>query len=147
MRTLNKNKRTLYCALYRESEPIYKLDENGNRIVAFIDDSTDPPTTYYEEIGQDKDGYYKPIKFFGNIVFSGGETNTVEYGISTERYEATLVTNRGQVPITETSLVWFETEPIVDERGYALPESADYTVVKVNHSLNSDRYILSKVVK
>jgi len=147
MRTVSKNKQRLNYALYRESETIYKLDENGDKVVVYEDISTDPPTIYYEEIGQSKDGYTEPKEFLGNIAFSGGDVTSVEYGISTESYEAVLVTEHNEIPITETSLIWFQSKPLVDENGYALPESADYRVVKVNRSLNSDKYILSKVVK
>jgi len=147
MRTLNKNKQTLYYALYRESTPIYKLDSDGNKIVAYTDTTTNPPTVYYEELGQNKDGYYEPVEFHGSITLSGGDINNVEYGVSTENYEAILVTSHGEIPIDEKSLIWHETEPETDDDGYALESSADYRVIKVKSSLNSDKYILGKVIR
>ena len=64
--------------------------------------------------------------------------------------EAVLVQNKGELPITETSLLWYQTPPqtkIIDEKTYADDSTADYKVLKVIPSLNNDRYILSKVVK
>lgn len=143
MRTLKKNEQTLYYALHRESETIYKLDEDGNKIVVYEDGDT----VYYEELGQNDEVYSEPVQFSGNITESGGDIANVEYGISTENYEAILVTNHNELPVTETSLIWFQSEPLTDENGYALPESADYRVAKVKRSLNSDKYILTKVTK
>jgi len=147
MRTLNKNTTQLWYATHRDSEPIYKLDEHGNKIVVYVDDSTIPPTTYYEKIGQTKEGYSAPVEFFGNIAFnSSGEAETTEFGVSLADYEADVTVSKDYLPIDETSLIWAHT-PLVDGDGYAIESDADYRVLKVKPSLNECKYLLAKVQK
>lgn len=147
MRTLVRNQQKLYYAELLESEPVYVLDENGNKIVAYVDDSKIPPVVYYEERGVTKEHYSKPIPIEANIAQSNGDMTEQEYGLSEGSYEAILVTEKGKYPITETCLIWHTTEPQTDSDGYALPESADYTILSINKSLNVDKYVLGKVVK
>ena len=147
MRTLVRNQQKLYYAELIGSEPVYVLDENGNKIVAYIDESVTPPVTYYEERGVDKEHYSEPIPFEANIAQSNGEMQEQEYGLSEGSYSAILVTEKGKYPITETCLIWHTTEPQVDGDGYALAESADYTILSINKSINVDKYVLGKVVK
>lgn len=134
MRCLKKNKQKLYYALFVDSVPEYELDDEGNRI----------------ETGTNLLLYSEPVSFEGNIALSGSDVTRQEFGVSEDRYEAVLVTNKGQLPITETSLLWYQTEPETKEvegETYADGTTADYKVLKVVTSLNNDRYILSKVVK
>lgn len=146
MRHLNRNKQTLHYALYKGRETKYKLDEVGNKIVVYTDESTVPPTVYYEEDGTE-DVYEDVVEFEGNISLSGGQSNTVDFGVNLADYEAILVTEKNLLPITETSLIWHNTEPTIGANGHPDPSTADYTVVKVKPSLNEDKYILAKVVK
>lgn len=147
MRTLVRNQQKLYYAELIESEPVYVLDENGNKIVAYIDESVTPPVTYYEERGATKEHYSAPVQIEANIAQSNGEMQEQEYGLSEGSYSAILVTEKGKYPITETCLIWHTTEPEVDDEGNALAESADYTILSINKSLNVDKYVLGKVVK
>lgn len=147
MRTLGKNKIQMWYALHRDSEVIYKLDEHGNKIVVYVDESTTPPTEYYEKAGHTKEGYSAPVEFFGNIAFNtSGEAETTEFGVSLVDYEATVTVSKDYLPIDETSLVWTH-EPLVDSDGYAIESDADYTVLKVSPSLNVCKYLLAKVQK
>ena len=147
MRTLVRNQQKLYYAELIDSEPIYALDENGNKIIAYIDESKIPPVVYYEERGVTAKHYSEPIPFNANIAQSNGDMREQEYGLSEGSYEAILVTEKGKYPVTKTCLIWHTTEPEVDEQGYALAESADYTILSINESLNVDKYVLGKVVK
>lgn len=147
MRTLDKNVVQMWYALHRESEVIYKLDEHGNKIVAYTDETTVPPTVYYVEEGTTKEGYDKPVKFFGNLAFNtSGEAETTEFGVSLTDYEATVTVSKNSIPIDETSLVWTHT-PLTDENGYAIRDDADFRVLKVHPSLNACKYLLAKVQK
>ena len=147
MRTLGKNKTQMWYALHRESEEIYKLDEHGNRIVVYVDDSTIPPTTYYETVGHTEEGYGEPVEFFGNIAFNkSGEAETTEFGVSLVEYEATVTVSKDLLPIDETSLIWTHT-PLIDGSGYAVESDADFKVLKVSPSLNVTKYLLAKVQK
>ena len=147
MRTLKRNQQKLYYAELLGSEPVYALDENGNKIVSYIDDTQTPPVVYYEELGVTEEHYSAPVPFEANIAQSNGDMREQEYGLSEGSYEAILVTEKGKYPITKTCLIWHTTEPQIDEQGYALPSSADYTILSINESLNVDKYILGKVIK
>ena len=135
MRTLNKNKTKLYYALYDGEVPIYDYyeDEDGNRIPI--------------DTGETTIGYENPVEFYGNIALSGGESEAKEFGIDVSAYDSVLVMNKSALPIDETSLIWFESEPQYNADGTVDGKSADYTVVKVSPSLNVDKYVLKKVVK
>lgn len=147
MRTLKRNQQNMYYAELIESEPVYVLDEHGNKIVAYVDDSVIPPVTYYEERGVTKEHYSAPVPIEANIAQSNGDMTEQEYGLSEGSYSAILVTEKGKYPITKTCLIWHTTEPEVDADGHALAESADYTILSINESLNVDKYVLGKVVK
>lgn len=147
MRTLKRNTQKMYYAELIGSEPIYVLDEHGNKIIAYVDESVDPPVVYYEERGSMNNVYSEPIPFEANIAQSNGDMREQEYGLSEGSYEAIIVTEKGKYPITKTCLIWHTTEPETDEYGHALAESADYTVLSINESLNVDKYVLGKVVK
>lgn len=147
MRTLKRNQQKLYYAELLGSEVVYALDENGNKIVSYIDDTEIPPVIYYEELGTTEEHYSAPVPIEANIAMSNGDMVEREYGLSEGSYEAILVTEKGKYPITETCLIWYKTEPQVDEHGYAISSSADYTILSINESLNVDKYILGKVVK
>ena len=147
MRTLKRNQQKLYYAELVESDPIYVLDEHGNRIISYVDETQTPPVIYYEKKGTRSNHYSEPILIEANIMQSNGDMVEKEYGLSEGSYEAILVTEKGKYPITKTCLIWHKTEPQVDQQGHALPQSADYTILSINESLNNDKYILGKVIK
>ena len=136
MRTLNKNTQKMYYANQDRIVPIYEYyeDEDGNMIPL--------------DTGETKLVYGEPIEFKGNISLSnGGEVEVQEYGLSQADYSAILVTSKNTLPITETSLIWYENEPEKDIDGNTDEFSADYRIVKISPSLNVDKYVLQKVVK
>ena len=146
MRCLKKNKQKLYYALLVGTTPEYELDEHGEKKIAYVEDGV----TYYVETGVNLLLYSKPVAFDGNIALSGSDVIRQEFGVSDERYEAVLVQNKGELPITETSLLWYQTPPktkVINNTTYADDATADYKVLRVIPSLNNDRYILAKVVK
>lgn len=136
MRTCLRNKRKLYYSLYIRSRHKYEyyVDDDGNE--------------YSIDTGDTADSYTKPVAFRGNISMSGsGQSDAVEFGLNLSDYNASLVTDKGLLPIDETSLIWCDSEPKTDDEGYPIKDSADYCVVKVSKSLNEDKYILKKLVK
>lgn len=147
MRTLKKNKRVMYYALPTGKEVVeYQLDENGNKIVSYIDQSG---TVYYVETGQKSQGYYKPVEFKSNIALSGGEAEAQEFGLSIADYSAVMVDDVGKWPIVNSTLIWFGSEPKYkdNEKTILDQKSADYMVLKVSPSLNTVRYVLKAIVK
>lgn len=146
MRTLAKNKQKMYYAVQSGEVPIYAYDDDGNKIIDYIDDEGN---VYYRETGEYELGYSEPVEFFGNIALSGGDSEVVEYGIDTSAYDATLVTDKGAVPLTETSLIWFQSEVGYKDTAKTIVDgnTADYRVLAVKPSLNEAKYILGKLTK
>ena len=142
MRTANKNKVKMWYSLKEENIPVYERDRYGNIVYTILKDGTKIPVPTGEYIS----GYRSVHEFLGNIALSGGEAEAREYGVDVSAYDATLLTNKGYLPIDETSRIWTK-KPDLDESGFYDADKADYKVVKVNPSLNQDRFLLGKVVK
>ena len=116
MSTLERNKQTIYYALYEGKKPL--TDEYGN------------PTGEYEVL------YSEPVLLKINVSAARGEYSTRQFG-ETENYDKVLVTDDINIPITETSLLW------IDDTDTSKPH--DYIVKKVAKSLNSVAIAVSKV--
>lgn len=133
MRTLNKNKQTIYYALKTARE----TESTEEKII--VDG---------EEVAIDEGGfvieYSVPEAFSANISFSGGDSTDVEFGLDMSAYDAIIVCDNNAIPITETSLIWFETTPPFEVNDGS---TADYSVVAVRHSLNYTKAILKRRVK
>ena len=146
MRMAKRNQQKLYYALYKEEIPIYATDENGNIIYDQYTTEEGEVITYPVEIER-VSGYDKPVEFYGNIAMSGGEAEAVEFGIDLSQYSAVLITEKDLLPISETSRIWFESEPVYNADGTVNGDKADYMVVAVKPSLNYTKYLLNKIVK
>lgn len=133
MRTLNKNKQTVYFALLTGRE----AESTGEAI------TVDEETVYIDE-GDYVNEYTVPEAFSANISFSGSDSVDVEFGLDMSAYDAVIVINKQVYPLTETSLIWFETEPPATVNDGS---TADYSVVAVRHSLNFTKAILKRRVK
>ena len=132
MRMQRRNERKLFYSLFNAKTPITYTDSEGN--------------TY--ETGEYKVTYLPPVEFKGSLAMSGaGYSEPMEFGLDLSDYNATLIVDKDSLPITETSIIWFESTPEVDAEGYAVKESADYSVIKVNKSLNVDKFVLKKLVQ
>lgn len=142
MMMLNQNKQKMYYALLGQEVPVYETDDYGN--IKYIDiDGEKVPV----ESGDTEIGYSEPVEFLGNIAMSGGESEAVEFGLNVGDYQAVLVMAKGEIPIDETSRIWFGSEPKLNPDGTADKYSADYTVIKLSPSQNVDKYVLKAVVK
>jgi soluble P-type ATPase len=51
------------------------------------------------------------------------------------------------LPISETSKIWKESEPVIKADGIVDIDSADYSVVAIGKSLNSVLYAIKKLPK
>lgn len=147
MRLSAKNKQRLWYANQVSQKP---AEAGGTE--TYTDANGDTYTFDIEE-GYNVDEYSLPVEFYGNISFNGGNinfgtgsTDFMEYGVSYAEFTAILVTRKGEVPITDTSLIWFEAEPVI-VNGKVDPSSADYKIKKLSPSLNIDKFLLIKVVK
>lgn len=146
MRTLRRNKQAMKYSIKGERQPIYALDENGNKIVEFVDDEGN---VYYRETGSYTNGWHEPVEFMGNIAMSGGEVEAQEYGLSVGDYNSIIVVSKGTVPLVEGALIWLKSEvKYLDEQNINLDKtSADFEVIKASESINEVKYILKAIVK
>lgn len=144
MRTSNKNKQNIYYSNQIGKVPIYEKDKDGN-IKTIIVDGVEVKV----ETGEYEMGYSIPKKFQGNIVLSGGEVQNVEFGFDASSYDAVLIVGKDALKLTETSLIWFKSKLAYKDKDNTIiePNSADFRVSKVSPSLNSIKYLLTKVVK
>lgn len=142
MRALRKNKQTMYYSLFGEQTPIYAKDSDGNIIYDTMRDGTLKP----RKTGSMTNGYEEPVKFEGNIAAAGGAAEAEAYGVDLSSYEAVLYAVKGELPIDETSLIWYEDEPIMKD-GQVDEKSADYRVIRVPPCLNESVYLLAGITK
>ena len=172
-RLSKKDKQPLkYLLQNSEKTPIEQKTDTGEIEYIDIDGEMIPVETGLYDVGQGEEpnegeatSYI--VCFEGNIAFSGGETELREYGVDSSDYDAVLLMSKDAVPITETSFIWYESEPrykdglLVDMDGDSITDSngnkmvaladrvdvssADYHVAKVIPSLGICRYLLKKV--
>lgn len=133
----------MYYSLLVGSEPEYVLDDNGDKVIEKV---ASDGTIYYKKTGRKQLVYTEPQGFMGNINFGGGEVMQVEFGVDMQSYQAVLVMGLNEIPITETSLIWFQSEPKYKDAQKTIVDgsSADYKVLQVKPSLQYSRYILGK---
>ena len=164
MRTALKNKQDLKYALYHNRQEIYRTDSEGNVVYTEIDGERVPITEGYSE------HYYdNPVDFIGNIMPVGSESyargNVAiyrAYGIDVSAYDALILMNRGELPITESSLIWEWSDPVMRTTSdYSIGDgnsetdsgdlrvldesSADYIVKRVASTQNITLYLLSRM--
>lgn len=144
MRLLEKNKQNLKYALQVGEIPIYERDESGNIIYIEVDGQKFPVETGETEIG-----YSKPVDFRGNIAMSGGEAEAKSFGVDISEYDAILLMEKDKIPIDETSLIWHTSEvKYIDKQNTTVDrKSADYSIKRVQPSINFTRYLLKRIVK
>lgn len=140
MRSLKKNMQKLHYSLYSKQIMIYEKDENGNIIYDEIDGEVLP------RIIAERAGYSEPVSFYANISAAKGSSDSEVFGVSMD-YTKTISTSDMTLPISETSLIWFETEPVYNDDGTVSEASADYSVVAVARSLNNVVYAIKKLAK
>lgn len=117
MRTLERNKTTLYHAEYvSEAE----TTRNGLK------------TGHYEST------YTTPVKERMNISPARGSAVSEEFGINTD-YTKTAVTSNMNCTMDENSIVWIGVEPS------STVDNHNYVVVRKAQSLNSITYALREV--
>lgn len=144
MRLLRKNKQKMKYSLQIGEVPIYERDEEGNIIYIEIDGQKVPVETGETEIG-----YSNPVEFMGNIAMSGGEAEAKSFGVDISEYDAVLLMEKGRIPIDETSLIWHTSEvKYIDKQNTIVDrKTADYSIKRVQPSINFTRYLLKRIVK
>lgn len=116
MRELERNKITIYYALFDKNEPI--LDDDGN------------------DTGEERPTYFAPVELRINVSPALGESATRQFGTTVD-YDRTLVICDTTLPVDEQTVFW------IDETDTS--KAFDYTVKKVAKSLNSLLIAVKKV--
>lgn len=122
MKAMERNKQKFWYALYERSEPI--LDEDGN------------------EVGE-QSIYGNPVKESGNISAARGSTENDLFGVNAV-YTKTINPMPNNCPIDESSILWIEVEPVIEEDGRTVT-AHDYVVSQVAESINHKAYAISRV--
>jgi len=146
-----------YSLQMKERIPIYETDDDGNVIYKSYEDDEgnlinildDDGNKIPETTGDYEYKYSTPVSFCANISMGCSDTQAEIFGIDPSGYDATIVTERNALPLTETSVIWFQSEPTYKDEDEAIPnpKSADYQVVKVVDSLNYTTIVLRKRTK
>lgn len=123
MRSMERNKQTIYYALYQGKTPI--LDDDGN------------------ETGDSKISYSNPVKFKIRVSPNKGDSSEEVFGKSLD-YDRVMYTAEHSFPIDEYSILWINEKPEIKEDG-STDTSHDYTVTRLAKDLNEWLFAIKKV--
>lgn len=151
LRTSRKNKQKLLYSLQGDMIPTYVTDDTGE---IMYEDGVPIKS------GDSFVGYQEPVEFYGNLSFYTGWNYPGIWGVTLNNADAILLMDKNELPIDETSRIWFESEPVTktalvyDEKTGKMVEitvtdadSADFSVSRVIPSLNQVRYVLKGIEK
>lgn len=120
MRTLQRNKRDVWYALYTGATEL--TDNDGNY------------TGEYEVT------YATPVKIRANVSPATGQSNLEMFGNLTD-YDRVVVTDEIDIPVDENTLMWIDKTPV---EGHGI-EGFNYIVKRVARSFNGVSIAVSEV--
>ena len=124
MRDLRKNQRKMYYSLYMEQE-----SDSGFDVLDTVAK------------------YSAPIEFRASLSVGQSDSDDSPFGKDIS-YDRIISTVKKDLPITETSLIWYETKPVLLEDGSADPSSADYKVAAMPlDGLDGIRIAIKRIAK
>ena len=124
MRDLRRNQRKMYYSLYIEQENDSEFDT-------------------LDTVAK----YSKPIEFKASLSVGQSDADDSPFGKDIS-YDRIISTVNKSLPIKETSLIWYETKPILLEDGSADPSSADYKVAAMPlDGLGGIRVAIKRIAK
>ena len=124
MRDLRRNQRKMYYSLYIEQENDSEFDT-------------------LDTVAK----YSKPIEFKASLSVGQSDADDSPFGKDIS-YDRIISTVNKSLPITETSLIWYETKPVLLEDGSADPSSADYKVAAMPlDGLDDIRIAIKRIAK
>jgi hypothetical protein len=147
VRTLRKNKQQMYYSLPLGEQPIYELDENGQKIIDYVDEEG---RVYYRETGESEMVYSIPVPFQNGISGKLSEVLVKEFGIDDSSMYAEMDTEANKYPIVVESLIWRKSEAKYKDADRTIPDktSCDYVVAGVlDEGLNVWNYLLRRNLK
>jgi hypothetical protein len=134
----------MYYSLPIGEQPIYELDENGQKIIVHVDDEG---IVYYKETGELEMIYSKPVSFCNGISGKLSEVLIKEFGIDDSSMYAEMDAKANEFPIVAESLIWLKSEPKYKDANETIPDktSCDYVVSGVlDEGLNVWNYLLRR---
>ena len=137
----------MYYSLPIGEQPIYELDENGQKKIAYTDDEGN---VYYVETGESEMVYSKPTSFENGIYGKLSEVLIKEFGIDDTSMYAEMESEANKYPIVAESLIWLKSEPKYKDLDKTILDktSCDYVVAGVlNEGLNVWNYLLRRNLK
>ena len=124
MRDLRRNQRKMYYSLYIEQENDSEFDT-------------------LDTVAK----YSKPIEFKASLSVGQSDADDSPFGKDIS-YDRIISTVNKSLPITETSLIWYETKPVLLDDGSADPSSADYKVAAAPlDGLDGIRIAIKRIAK
>lgn len=124
MRDLKRNQRKMYYSLYIEQENESDFD-------------------VLDTVAK----YSAPVEFKASLTAGKSDSDDSPFGKDIS-YDRIISTVKKDLPITETSLIWYETEPILLEDGLASQNSADYKVAAAPlDGLDGIRIAIKRIAK
>lgn len=124
MRDLRRNQRKMYYSLYvaQENESDFDVLDTVAK-------------------------YSAPVEFRASLSAGKSDADDSPFGKDIS-YDRIISTVNKSLPITETSLIWYETEPVLLEDGSADPSSADYKVAAAPlDGLDGIRIAIKRITK
>lgn len=140
---LDINKQTMKYSLSEGRVPIYETDDDGN--VKYYEDEEGNKVPF--ETGDYANAYSEPVVFRANIAFSGGEAQDNAYGFDNGDYDAVILTEHKECPLSKGCLIWLDNDVTRTSEGYPDSTSADFIVIGVKNALQSSKYMLRAVTK
>lgn len=124
MRDLRRNQREMYYSLYVKQENEFDFD-------------------VLDTVAR----YSAPVEFRASLSAGTSDADDSPFGKDIS-YDRIISTVNKSLPITETSLIWYETKPVLLEDGSADPSSADYKVAAAPlDGLDGIRIAIKRIVK
>lgn len=124
MRDLKRNQRKMYYSLYVEQE-------------------NDSDFDILDTVAK----YSAPVEFKASLTAGKSDSDDSPFGKDIS-YDRIISTVNKDLPITETSLIWYGIEPVLLEDGSADPSSADYKVAAAPlDGLDGIRIAIKRIAK
>jgi len=127
MRSLKKNQRPMYYALFDNEISIY--DSSGNPEL------------------ETRAGYKEPVLFYASLSTGQSDAEESPFGKNVT-YDRVISTCDTSLPIDENTLIWVKNKPVFNADGTVNGDSADYEVAALPlDGLNSLRIAIKKRTK
>lgn len=127
MRTLRKNKQTMYYSLYSTASEVY--EEEGTTVKTIVDQETGE--TIPVEVGTLKPVYAPPVEFKANITSNLNKLHIEAYGVDQSAIYSEIAVQKGTLPLKIGAIIWRENPIVWEDEENRIPyqPSSDYTVM------------------